>query len=476
MGFLQFLSILRARWLAMLIVVLLAVGAALGLSLMLTKQYTATASVVVDFKPDPVSAVVFGGMASPAFIATQVDIIRSERVALRVVRNLKLTENPAVQAQWRESTKGQGSVEQWLIGQFQRQVDVVPARESSVIALSYRAPDPRFAAALANAFVQAYIDTALELRVDPARQYASFFDSRAKEARDVVEKAQARLSAFQRENGIVATDERLDIENARLNELSSQLTALQAMSAESSSRQAAAQGQQSDRMQEVLNNPVIAQIKADMSRSEARLQELTTRLGDNHPQVVETRASLTEMRSRLELETRKLTGSVSVSNSINRQREGEIRASLEAQRGKVLKMKATRDEGLILQREAENAQRAFDAITSRLTQTNLESQSTQANVNLLSQAVPPVEPSSPRVVLNLLLGLFGGLLLAVVVALLLELRDRRVRTMQDLTAMLDLPVIGVMPRPNTKRPVRALAGMPIRQRLLAPLPRGGKGA
>jgi polysaccharide biosynthesis transport protein len=142
----------------------------------------------------------------------------------------------------------------------------------------------------------------------------------------------------------------------------------------------------------------------------------------------------------------------------------------------VLKMKATRDEGLILQREAENAQRAFDAITSRLTQTNLESQSTQANVNLLSQAVPPVEPSSPRVVLNLLLGLFGGLLLAVVVALLLELRDRRVRTMQDLTAMLDLPVIGVMPRPNTKRPVRALAGMPIRQRLLAPLPRGGKGA
>ncbi|MEN9629538.1 MAG: chain length determinant protein EpsF, partial [Pseudomonadota bacterium] len=337
-------------------------------------------------------------------------------------------------------------------------------------------PDPRFAAALANAFVQAYIDTALELRVDPARQYASFFDSRAKEARDVVEKAQARLSAFQRENGIVATDERLDIENARLNELSSQLTALQAMSAESSSRQAAAQGQQSDRMQEVLNNPVIAQIKADMSRSEARLQELTTRLGDNHPQVVETRASLTEMRSRLELETRKLTGSVSVSNSINRQREGEIRASLEAQRGKVLKMKATRDEGLILQREAENAQRAFDAITSRLTQTNLESQSTQANVNLLSQAVPPVEPSSPRVVLNLLLGLFGGLLLAVVVALLLELRDRRVRTMQDLTAMLDLPVIGVMPRPNTKRPVRALAGMPIRQRLLAPLPRGGKGA
>jgi chain length determinant protein EpsF len=471
MNFLQFLSILRARWLAMTLVVVLLVATALGVSLMLPKQYTATASVVVDFKPDPVSAVVYGGMASPAFMATQVDIIRSERVALRVVRNLRLSENPQVQAQWRAATEGQGSIEQWLVRLLQRQVEVVPARESSVIALSYKAPDARFAAALANAFVHAYIDTALELRVDPARQYASFFETRSKEAREAVEKAQARLSAFQREHGIVASDERLDIESSRLNELSSQLTALQAIAAESTSRQAAAQGGQGDRLQEVLNNTLIAQLKADVSRGEARLQELSTRLGDNHPQVLEVRASLAELRSRLDIETRKLTGSVSVSNTINRQRESELRAALEAQRAKVLKMKATRDEGLILQREVENAQRAYDAITARLTQTSLESQTTQANVNVLTQAEPPIEPSSPRLVFNLLAALFGGLLLAVVVALLIELRDRRVRTVHDLGLMLDVPVIGVMPRPNARRPVRALAGTPIRQRLLAPLPR-----
>ena len=474
MNFLQFLSILRARWLAMLLVVLVLVAGTLAVSLNLPKQYTATASVVVDFKPDPVSAVVFGGMATPAFIATQIDIIRSERVALRVVRNLKLTENPQVQAQWRDGTGGLGSIEQWLIQLFQRNVEVVPARESSVISLSYKAPDPRFAAALANAFVQAYIDTALELRVDPARQYASFFDTRSKEARDVLEKAQAKLSAFQRENGIIASDERLDIESYRLNELSSQLTALQAVAAESSSRQVAAQGAQGDRLQEVLNNNVVGQLKSDISRGEARLQELSTRLGDNHPQVVETRASLAELRNRLDIETRKLTGSVSVSNTINRQREGGVRASLEVQRAKVLKMKATRDEGLILQREVESAQRAYDAISARFTQTNLESQTTQGNINLLTQAAPPIEPSSPRVLLNLLLALFGGVLLAVVTALLLELRDRRVRTVNDLATMLDLPVIGVMPRPKARRPVRALAGMPIRQRLLAPLPKGGK--
>jgi succinoglycan biosynthesis transport protein ExoP len=115
-------------------------------------------------------------------------------------------------------------------------------------------------------------------------------------------------------------------------------------------------------MQEVLNNPLIGQLKADISRGEARLQELTTRLGDNHPQVVETRASLAELRSRLDAETRKRhrqRGRQQHHQPPARRRDAR---ALEAQRAKVLRMKATRDEGLVLQREVENAQRAYDAM------------------------------------------------------------------------------------------------------------------
>jgi polysaccharide biosynthesis transport protein len=276
MTFGQFLSVLRARWWVVALVLGLTVLTTLVVSLLLPKQYTATASVMVDFKPDPISAVMFGGMASPAFMATQVDIIQSERVAQRVVRNLKLNESPQVRQQWLDDTGGEGSIEQWLSGLFQKSMDVKPSRESSIINISYRAPDPRFAAGLANAFMQAYIQTSLELRVDPARQYSSFFDNRAKEAKEAVEKAQSRLSAFQKANGIIASDERLDVENARLNELSSQLVGIQALAAESASRQTQANSAQGDRLQEVLNNPIVGQLKADINRGEARLQELTT--------------------------------------------------------------------------------------------------------------------------------------------------------------------------------------------------------
>ena len=476
MTFGQFLSILRARWLAALTVLVAVVATTLVISLLLPKQYKAFASVVVDFKPDPLSAAMYGGMPSPVLMATQVDIIQSERVAQRVVRNLKLNENPQVRQQWLDEAKGQGTIESWLASVFQRQMDVVPSRESSVINIAYKATDPRFAAGLANAFAQAYIDTVLELRVDPARQFSSFFDTRAKEAREGLERAQTKVSSFQKANNIIGTDERFDVENARLNELSSQLTQLQAISAESASRQAQAQGGQGDRLQEVLNNQIVGQLKADINRSEARLKELNTRFGEAHPQVLETRANIGELRSRLDAETAKVTGGVTVSNTINRQREAEIRGSLEAQRAKVLRLKGVRDEGSVLQRDVENAQRTYDAILQRLTQTSLESQATQSNVSLLTQAVAPIEPASPRIVLNTLLAILGGGLLAVGTALALELRDRRVRNMDDVVAALGLPVIGALPKPGSKLALGGRGPSLMHQRLLAPLAQPAKGA
>jgi len=470
MTFGQFLSILRARWWVVLLVLGLTVGTTVVVSLLLPKQYSATASVVVDFKPDPISAIAFGGAASPTFLATQVDIIRSERVAQRVVRNLRLNENPQVRQQWLDATNGEGSIETWLGTVFQQQMDVQPSRESSVIAISYKAPDPRFAAGLANAFAQAYIDTALELRTNPARQFNEFFDARAREARDTLEKAQARLSNFQKTNGIIASDERLDIENARLNELSSQLTALQAVAAESAFRQAQAQGAQADRLQDVMNNPVVAGLRSEINRNEALLQQLTTRLGDNHPQVREAKANLAELRRRLDAETTKVAGSVGVTSNINQRREAEVRRQLDAQRAKVLQMKTVRDQGMVIMQDVTNAQRAYDAVLQRFTQTNLESQATQSNVNLLTQAQPPIEHSSTNVVLNTALAVFLGGLLALGTALLLELMDRRVRNPEDAVAALGLPVIGVMPKPGSRLSLRGRQASLMQQRLLAPLP------
>jgi len=472
----QFFAILRARWKICVAVFFGIVALVVLASLMLTKKYTAVASVVLDAKPDPLSAVLFNGSMSPGYVQTQIDVIQSDRVAYKVVRLLKLNENPQVRHEWEASGK-EGTFEQWLATTFSRGMDVKPGRESNVINITYKAPDPRFAAALANAFVQAYLEVNLELKTDPAKQYSSYFETRAKEARDALAVARGKVSEFQKAKGIIATDERLDVETGRLNDLSSQLVGAQSLAADSGSRERMAGGQSGNQMVEVLTNPVVSGLQADLARTEAKLQELSARYGNAHPQVIEAKANIAELRRKIDIETKKVTTSVGVSNSINVQRAGELRASLEAQKQKVLQMKAVREEGQLLVQDAENAQRNYDLVVQRLNQSTLESHATQTNVAQLTQAVPPTEPSSPQLVLNTAVGVFVGVLLAVAIALLLELNDRRVRSADDVVQAIGVPVLGLLPAPNARSLFKAThANQLMRKRLLGQSGAATKGA
>ena len=471
----QIIAIFRARWWIAVLVLIATVAGTVLYTKRLPKMYTATAAMIVDTKPDPVTSMMFGGMASPLYMATQVEIIQSDRVAARVVRNLRLAQNPQVREQWMEATEGKLSIETWLGEMFQRSMLAQPARQASIITIAYRAPDPQFAAALANAFVQAYLETGLEMRVDPAKKYSDFFDTRVKDAREKLEAAQAKVSGFQQEKGVLTTDERVDIETAKMNELSSQLLSLQALASESGVRQAQAQSGSADQMQEVMGSGVISGLKGELSRSEIRLQEMNNRLGDNHPQVVEARLAIDGLKAKIEAETKRATSSVGVSATINRQRVAEVRGALEGQRNKLLKMKGMRDEAAVLARDVESAQRAYDSVVGRLNQTTLESQATLSNVSVLTPATPPQEPSSPQLMKATMASVLVGIIAGLALAFGIEMLDRRVRTKEDVSvAMGGLAILGVLPKPARRK----LLGRPtpVLQRMMGRLPAPAKGA
>ena len=449
----QFLLILRARYKLVLLVLLGTVTATLGVSLVLPKQYTATTSVVIDVKsPDPVIGMMLPGMAAPGYMATQTDIIQSDRVAQKVVKLLKLDANPTVRQQWMEATKGKGKLEVWLADVLQTKLDVKPARESNVISISYKAVDPGFAAAVANAFTQAYIETNVELKVEPARQYAKWFGEQGKSLRDNLEKAQAKLSAYQQEHGIVAIDERLDNETAKLNELSTQLTVVQGQTSDAQSKQRS--GAASDTLPEVVQNPTIGALKVELARQEAKLQELAGNLGRNHPQYQRAESEIATLKQRLDAETRHITSGFSTSRAVGRDKEAELKAAIEAQKKKLLELKHHRDEVAVLMRDVDAAHKAYEAVSQRFNQTSLESQSTQTNVSVLTPAAEPTEPSFPKPLLNTLVSVFFGTLLGVGAALVLEMFDQRIRSVDDLGGMLQLPILGVIEKQQRRGPIR----------------------
>ncbi|TAK79637.1 MAG: chain length determinant protein EpsF [Aquabacterium sp.] len=447
----QFVNVLISRWKLALAVVLAITLLVFIVAISLPRQYTATANLVIDVKtPDPIAGMNSPALYAPGYMATQLDILQSDSVAQRVARMLKLDQSLQMQESWQQATGGKGSFYAWLGTWLLRGLEVKPSRESNVIELNYKFADPRFASLAANAFVQAYIDTTLELRVEPAKQYSGFFNDRLKQARAQLERAQGKLSEFQKEKGIVDSEERIDVETARLNALSGQLVVLRTQSADSSSRMAQSRNK-ADQSPDVMANPIIVGLKSDLARQEAALQQMGSRLGDSHPQVVELRANIAALRSKIDAEAQRTVASIGATSAISLAREGEIQAAFDAQRGKLLKMKAQRDELEVLKRDTENAQRNYDAVQARLTQMSLESQSTQTNVSLLSPAVEPYEPSSPRILLATVLAFFISILLAAIIVMAREAFDRRVRSGEDVIRGLDLPVIGIMPKGQKKR-------------------------
>ncbi len=459
MSFSQLILILRVRWRAALLVFFLCLGLAATFTGMKQKLYVATAAIVLDVKsPDPIVGVVLPGMTVSGYMGTQVDVLQSERVILRAIRALKLDKNESTRYAWGEQTQGHGDFDSWLAGEVASKLSVRPGKDSNVIQVSITSTNPQAAAELSNAIVKAYIDTTVELRAEPAKQYNALFLESTQTLRDALELALSRLSVFQLKNDVIVTDERLDIENSRLNELSSQLVVLQGQTSETKERQALS-GLKAEQMLEVLNNPLVSTLEAELSRQDARLKELRESLGESHPQLIQQRASISELRERINLQKQRITGSLAVNDAVNKKRLQTLRDSISAQREKVVHMKRLRDEAAILERDVENARRVYDAGFSKLSQSTLESQATQTNVSIVRTATPPAFASSPRVGLNLAIGGLIGLALGLATAVLREQIDWRLRTELDVLDVLKQPLLGAIPnvpRRPIPEPVKAI--------------------
>ena len=428
---------------------LLAGFVALGVlaAIILPRKYTAVASLVIDAKPDPVSAANVSDSVMASYVNTQIDVITSERVAYKVVKMLKLDTDPDMVQMWRDKTEGKGDVTDFIANYLllYKRIQAAPptsastTRQTNVIEVTVVWGDPEMAAKLANAFAQTTIDTNIELRVQPAKQYSAYFDQRSAALRADLERKQQALSNFQAASGIVATDEKLDQENTRLAELSTQLTQIQSMRSDSNAR--TRQTGDNAHLPEVLQSPLINNLKDALTRAEAARTEAAGRLGKNHPDYQAAEAEVNSLRARIATETEKIVASLGSTAQVNVRRESDVREALEAQKKKVLDMKHEHDRAAILQSDVTSAQRDLDAVTQRLALSNLESLTQQTNVVMLTTATVPTQPSSPKVLILLAVGVFLGLIAGGGTALLMETRDKRLRREEELIEILNVPIL-----------------------------------
>ena len=226
----------------------------------------------------------------------------------------------------------------------------------------------------------------------------------------------------------------VDFEITQLMEISSQLASAKTQSY-SNLRTQAYNEQSNEHQLSQLQDSVLQGIKTDISRVNSKLAEVSERYGKNHPQYKAVEAELRVLRTRMNEEsgnTKKPSKEMVESDrrmvANDQKMVKELEQALEKQKQRILDLKQQKNELDVLANEVTNAQHAYDTALQRASQIHLESQVDQSNIAVLNPAVPPLKPTSPKVLLNLVLSIFLGTLLGTGFALLAEMLDRRVRT------------------------------------------------
>ena len=448
----QFLLALRGRFGAFAVVLLATVVVATLASLLLPKSYKASVALLVDAKDEQSLSNALRPLVLPQerlnYLQTQTDILASRKVARKVVEDLKLGEQASAQEDFAKIAKGGESIEDWLAERLLKNLKVETS-QSSVIQANFTAGDPRVAAQVANAFAKAYADTMLELRVGPTREAAVWFDEQLKSLRANLEDAQAKLTNYHQREGIVSSDERYDVENARLVALSDEATQAQGKALEWESRAGqarkyVAQGRSPEQLPDVLDSPFIQKLKSDLLHAEAKLQQMSMQYGVNHPEYQRQLSENRSLRERLDAEMSTIVAGMEGSVRQSRQREAELTKAMAAQRARLLRLKENRNEFTVLKSNVVSAERAYDTAMQRFVVNQVESRASQANVTVLNPAVVPGAPSQPRLLLNVILSVVVGTMLGLGVVFLMESIDRRVRSPEDLVRGANVPLLAVL--------------------------------
>src|SRR5262245_26735028 len=336
----QFLLALRARRKAFLLALVVTIVTAVAVSLVVPKKYTAQTILVVDSRDEqamtPMRIMTLRDRTS--YVATQIELIQSGRVATQVSHDLKLAQNPVLREAFEKDTGGVGPIDVW-IGQMLLDKLKVTNTASNLISIEYSSNNPKTAADVANGFVKAYLAVALDLRTQPTREAAEWFEGQLKNLQARVSQAQARLTAFQREKGVISADDRVDMDQTRLAELSTQLLAARnaTYDAQSRHKQASdlvASGGSPDALPEVMSSPAILAVKADMARAESLLHTASTDLGANHPVYQKYSSEVQSLREKLSAEMKKVVAALGNAAQQARRSEQELQAALEGKVGR----------------------------------------------------------------------------------------------------------------------------------------------
>lgn len=446
----DYLLILRERIWYIVVVFLVVFSSVIVYTFSRTKMYESVASVQI-FRRDPtvmqVQAVMDNEIRSAEDLNTQVKILESAAIVKNVADRLGGDDLRRFMAPYEKGDSSDPILPTQIIFSNRK---VVPQRLSLVLQVVYQHPDPIIAAKVANLFIDEFITYNARMRIDESMKAVEDLHSRADDQRKKVDELNTKLQNYRERNNLVSLDQRKDIVTEKLKTVNLYLTQASTRLKEAEIRWQQVQERRNDlgdltELPFISSQPLIGSLLQQQAAQQINLAQMRERYRDKHPKMIEAANAFEQTRRELTRAVAAASASIEAEYQTARRNEVEARAALAKQESESLELDRYQVEYSNLEREYKINEQILESILSRARETSMTSTIETQNARVIDRAVPPSNPSSPKVVLNLALGFIGGIGLGLGFAFFVAFIDDRVKSSFDIEGVVGLPLIGVIP-------------------------------
>jgi len=341
---------------------------------------------------------------------------------------------------------------------FAKHRKIAPAAGTRLIAVSYTDPDPRRAARVANALVQALSDYTFRSRSSAATESATWLQAQLAGLKQQTDALDARAAALDRASGDFGDDDAHNVVLARLDELNASLSQAESSRIVREAIWRAVQSGDPEVISGLGGNPasgantqnsfaLLQSLRAQEAQAQAQLAESGKRYGDNWPAVAEERARLATIQKSIQDEVRRLGERARSDYEVSAQAENSARAAFEQQKAVAAGLTGDAVAVRLARQEADESRGLYATLLGRLQQTGVLEGLHSGNFAVVTPALipPPDHPSNPSLALLLAAAIASGLMLGSAAAVVRELSDHAVHSSADLEALLDAPVFAALP-------------------------------
>ena len=472
----------RRKWLIVLVVLAAAPPAAL-LIYRMPAYYDAQASLAINTRKASfrdLQATVEAMDSDAVAIGTQVTIIRSPAMALRVVDRLDLTRNaefrpsgkpPALSRLWARigarfgvtpaapaPALGIDDLRQFAALQLGRAVTVQNDGHSYIINIQARSGAAPLSAAIANAFADIYLDFNRQLKIAAIRRANLLLDDEMAPMRARLRQADEAVESYRQSHGLVTGRAEVagaqpggasTVSEAQLAQINAQLISardeLATRQASLHEIQSALRAGQVDSIPEVVGSPLISTLRAQQTELSSKVASLSQTALPGNPALREAMAGSADVARRINTEVAKIASSVASQAQAAASRVATLQGALSRLQGTVAGESRADVTLRQLEGEASAARNVYQDYLGRFEHTSSDSALQEPEADIVSPAMVPLGKSGPPRGQLLALALAGSLGLGSLLALVMDRLRQGVRSTEQLETATGLYGLGLVP-------------------------------